>query len=719
MQAREIVLGLSLAAVACSTAVAADPAARAAPIKSTLYGDAYVDNYRWMEKVDPEFVAWARSEDARTRSELQALPGYPALLAATTRAVEAQVAVGAPVRVGGDLYYRKRGVGEAQFSLFTRPYAGGAERRIIDPVKLKGVTTALGDWAVSPDGRWLAYGLADGGSEETTLYLYDLKARRALPESIDRARFAAPSWSADGSVVFYNRLKAGGVGADRFSDAAVFMHRPGSDPAGDAKVFSAAMVGSAMGHVGFVFISATPASPYVLGIANSGVSQESEVYVARTAAVQAGKPEWRKLAALEDKVESVAVPAFGHEAWVTTFRDAPRRKLLRIDLDRPDMSHAAVVAPERAGVLKQVGVARDGLYVVYAEGGAYTLSKLDSGGALTPVPTPFKGTIYGLNTDPRYDGAFTTLESGIHPRDVYEASAGSLRPLRLAPPYPVDLSAFVEETVYATAKDGTKIPIDLIHRKDLKRDGSNIVLMDAYGAYGVSVDPDFRPDTIGMLQQGAVLAEAHVRGGGEFGESWHLAGKEATKPNTWRDFIASVRALEAMGYTSPGKVAGMGVSAGGIMIGRTVTERPDLLAAAVMWAPMVNTLRFETTEGGPANVPEFGTLATKPGYLALKEMDAYSHVVDGAKYPAVLITGGINDHRVPVWMAAEMAARLRAASTSGKPVRLRVDFEGGHHMMGAAKADEISQATDTYAFVLEHTGARAFQPPAMLARASH
>ena len=154
----------------------------------------------------------------------------------------------------------------------------------------------------------------------------------------------------------------------------------------------------------------------------------------------------------------------------------------------------------------------------------------------------------------------------------------------------------------------------------------------------------------------------------------------------------------------------MGVSAGAIMIGRTVTERPDLLAAAVMWAPMVNTLRFETTEGGPANVPQFGTLATKSGYLALKAMDAYSHVVDGTHYPAVLITGGINDHRVPVWMAAEMAARLREASATGKPVRLRVDFEGGHHMMGAVKADEISQATDTYAFVLEHTRLPAGRP---------
>ena len=222
------------------------------------------------------------------------------------------------------------------------------------------------------------------------------------------------------------------------------------------------------------------------------------------------------------------------------------------------------------------------------------------------------------------------------------------------------MSDIVTETVLARAQDGTAIPVSVTHRRGVRRDGSAPALVEGYGAYGISEDPVFHPQIMPFLRDGGVWAVAHVRGGGEFGEAWHLAGKGASKPNTWRDFIASVEALEAAGFTSPQRVVGFGGSAGGITIGRTVTERPDLLAGAVMWAPMVNTLRFETTEGGPGNVAEYGSVSTPDGYAALRAMDSYSHVVDGTRYPAVLITIGLNDHRVPPWMGAEMAARLQA-----------------------------------------------------------
>jgi prolyl oligopeptidase len=191
---------------------------------------------------------------------------------------------------------------------------------------------------------------------------------------------------------------------------------------------------------------------------------------------------------------------------------------------------------------------------------------------------------------------------------------------------------------------------------------------------------------------------------------------QATKPNTWHDFIASVEALEKAGFTSPKTVTGFGASAGGVMIGRTVTERPNLLAGAVMWAPVANTLRVETTETGPMNTAEYGSIATPDGYRALRAMDSYSHVVDGTKYPAVLITIGLNDHRVPSWMGAEMAARLQAATRSGKPILLRVDDQGGHHVMGVSKADADAQITDMLAFVLMQAGDPAFQPLAAQTR---
>ena len=682
------------------------PPPRTAPETNQYFGESVIDPYRWMEKADPELVTWLKSQDARTRGELKGLPGYNKLLSDTTAAVESQVVVSYATRVGGLIYYKKEGRGEAQSSLYLRALAGGPERRLVDPVALKGSTTAINDYAVSPDNHYLAYSLADGGSEEATLYIMDLKTGRRLPEVIDRARFASPSWSSDSAYLVFNRLKVGGVGADRFADETVYRHVPGDDPTKDIPVFTAASVSSALGKAAFIYMFAPPNADYVLAAANSGVSPESEWYVA-PAAELAGTPHWKRISTLADKVEQVPI-IHGSKAWLVTFKDAPRRKVVRIDLDHPDVAAATTVAAERSGVLKNVSSARDGIFLVYAENGAYTLSKLGYDGETKAYASPVVGSMYELAADPREEDAVVSLQSWITPPDFFVTSGGQLTPLRLAPPFSMDLSALAVNTVVATTKDGVKVPVTVVHRRDQKMDGSATALVDAYGAYGSSSDPYFDPSMMPFLLSGNVYAEAHVRGGGEFGEQWHLAGKGANKPNTWHDFIASVERLEALGYTSPRKVAGMGVSAGGIMIGRTVTERPDLLAAAVMWAPMINTLRFETTEGGPANVAEFGTIATPDGYASLKAMDSYSHVVDGVKYPAVLITGGINDHRVPVWMAAEMAARLQKASTSGRPVRLRIDFEGGHHMMGAAKDDKISQQVDTEAFVLHATGAPNF-----------
>ena len=659
-----------------------------------------------MEKVDPELVGWLTAQDARTRGELKALPGYGKLLGDTTEAVESYVSVAYATRVGELIYYKKQGRGEAQPSLYVRPLASGQERRLVDPVALRGATTAITDYAVSPDNRYLAYALADGGSEEATLYVMDLRSGRTLPESIDRARFASPSWSPDGKYLLFNRLKLGGVGADRFADETVYRHVPGEDPTKDVPIFTAVGVDSALGREAFVSAYSAPGSSYVLAQANSGVSPESEWYVAPASELATG-PHWRRIAELADKIDQTPI-IHGSNAWLVTFKGAPRRKVVRIDLQNSNLAVAQVVVPERAGVLKTVASGRDGIFLAYAEGGAYHLDRLGYDGATTSFSAPVSGSMYELAADPRLEGAVVSLQSWTMPQDYFRTEGTSLSPLSLAPPYPLDLSSLTVDTVVATARDGLKIPVTVVHRRDLKRDGSATALVDAYGAYGSSSDPYFDPAIIPFLLRGNVYAEAHVRGGGEFGETWHLAGKGMNKPNTWRDFIASVEQLEALGYTSPTKVAGMGVSAGGVMIGRTVTERPDLLAAAVMWAPMVNTLRFETTEGGPANVAEFGSVATPQGYTALKMMDSYSHVVDGVSYPAVLITGGINDHRVPVWMAAEMAARLQKASVSGKPVRLRIDFQGGHHMMGAAKSDKISQMVDTEAFVLHATGSPDF-----------
>ncbi len=682
------------------------------PVSDTRYGETLTDPYRWMEDKGPEFMAWLHTQDAATRAYFDAMPGYKTFVGQEKTAFRSVVGLSGLQRVGDMLYYQRQGLADAQPSLYVRPLAGGAERRLVDPVALVGSTANITYYAPSPDNRFLMYAMSKDGSEEASLYTLDIRTGRALPEVIDRGRQAVPSWSASGDVVFYTRMKAHFAdAADRFEDLTVLAHRPGDDPDQDRPVATGIGLGSSLGRQAWVTITGLPDSEYVLAQANSGVSENSEWFVAREADFKgSGSPKWRCIAALDDKVDLAPV-IHGHFAYMVVFKTTPRREIVRIDLDHPDVSRAQVIAPQQDQVVRNLAGAADGLYVAYGDPSGFRLERIDyESGARVPIALPYAGSIGDLAADPRTPGVTLGLQSYVRPTAALDVVDDRARDLHLAPPFALDLTPLTVETIYATARDGTRIPVSVLHRKDLKRDGSAPTVAEAYGAYGVSQDPAFMPGFMPFLLHGGVLAEAHVRGGGDYGEEWHLGGKGPTKPNTWRDFIASVQALEAQGFTSKAKLTGIGISAGGIMIGRTVTERPDLLKAAIMWAPMTNMLRFETTEGGPSNTAEFDSTETPQGYAALRAMDAYSHVVDHTVYPATLITVGVNDHRVPPWMGAEMAARLQAANSSGQPVMLRVDFEGGHHDMGVAKDDMAQQFADTFAFALQAAGDPQFQP---------
>jgi prolyl oligopeptidase len=254
--------------------------------------------------------------------------------------------------------------------------------------------------------------------------------------------------------------------------------------------------------------------------------------------------------------------------------------------------------------------------------------------------------------------------------------------------------------------------LSIIHRRGLKLDGSNPVLLRGYGAYGISADPGFSPGLMAWYEQGGVYAVAHVRGGGEYGEDWYKGGYQQTKPNTWRDFIACAEYLVQNKYTSPGRLAGSGGSAGGILIGRAITERPDLFGAAIIHVGCLDTLRLETTPNGVPNIPEFGSVKTADGFKALYEMSACAHVQSGTKYPAVMLATGINDPRVEPWQSAKMTARLQAATASGKPVLLRVDYQAGHGV-GSTKKQSEELTADVWSFLLWQLGAPGFQPPAL------
>jgi prolyl oligopeptidase len=282
----------------------------------------------------------------------------------------------------------------------------------------------------------------------------------------------------------------------------------------------------------------------------------------------------------------------------------------------------------------------------------------------------------------------------------------------LQPAGPFDAPEDIEsEEVQVPAPDGTLIPLSIVHQRGLKLDGSNPVLLNGYGAYGSSLDANFDPIYLAWLERGGVLAFAHVRGGGEYGDDWHKAGQKLTKPNTWHDFIACAEYLVEKKYTTPARLAGEGESAGGILIGRSITERPDLFAAALIEVGFTDALRGELEQDGPGEIPEWGTVKDPDGFKGLYEMSAYAHVKDGTPYPAVMLTTGRNDPRVAPWESDKMTARLQAATTSGKPILLRVDYDAGHGI-GSTKTQQEREMADEWSFLFWQFGDARFQTPA-------
>lgn len=349
---------------------------------------------------------------------------------------------------------------------------------------------------------------------------------------------------------------------------------------------------------------------------------------------------------------------------------------------------------------------RDGVYFARQNGGPMTLHRLDPQGKVTNITMPFGAGIYGLFGSTDADGVDVRMAGWVQPFGIYRSQAGRALVDTGLSPKPAFSTADYESTqIMATARDGTKVPVSIIAKKGLRRDGSAPALGQCYSSYGISAAPIFSPRYLAFLEQGGVMFEVHARGGGEFGAPWWRAGQKANKPNTWRDFIDGCEAVIRNGWTSPAKLTIMGTSAGGIAVGNAMAERPDLFAGAIDNVGWTNTARAGVEQNSAPNFPEFGDPSNEVEYRGLIAMDAMSKIKDGVRYPAVLAMTGITDPRVAPWHVAKFAARLQKASTGG-PVLMRVDFDAGHGV-GSTRQQVDAQFADVFAFVLHNAGARA------------
>ncbi|MBV8143532.1 MAG: S9 family peptidase [Gammaproteobacteria bacterium] len=690
------------------------PVARIEPVSETFFGETIVDPYRWMENPkDPEWEPFMRGQNAYARTVLAAIPGRKRLEQRIKELSGNTVITRAMQSCRGRIFYQKRPRGADNYKLYFRADRHAPEQLLIDPTVLKqdGRHVSLDWWVAAPDGRHVVYGLSPAGSENSVTHVMEVDSREILPERISGTQYASPSWLPDSSGFFYNRLAGAPLGSiEYYQDSIAWLHRLRTAAEADLKVLARGQYAEVAAEpTDFPVVYADPTSDHVVAVLQGGVRRENPHFTASLTDVVAGHPRWRKVCDVADEVLGVAFRA--DELYLLTTRGAENGKVLKTSLSAPDIGRAAVAVPESDVVIDGIGIGRDALYIQDMNGGYGNLRRLAAEGRVTPIPIPFEGSVAALWTNTQEDGAYWLGTSWLVPLTVlhFDPATGKHSDTGLSPRPPIDLTPYEAIRTEATARDGTKVPLSIIARKGLARDGRHRALVNAYGSYQIVNSPFFDPRGIAFLEQGGVLATAHVRGGGEYGRRWWKAGQKLNKPNTWRDLIDCCEALIRDGWTTSARLAIQGGSAGGITVGRALTERPGLFAAVLSNVGVSNALRAEFSQNGPPNIAEFGSVKDAQGFAALAEMDALHHVKDGVRYPAVLLTTGMQDPRVEPWQPAKMTARLQKASASHNPILLRVTFDAGHGL-GSTRTQVDDERADEYAFVLWRTGAPGFQP---------
>ncbi|HLQ78580.1 MAG TPA: prolyl oligopeptidase family serine peptidase [Terriglobia bacterium] len=684
------------------------PKAPVREVTDTYFGTKVVDPYRWMEDLkSPEMAAWMKAQSDYTSRYMDRAPLRGDFLKRLDALSNAGIAVSSLQLVGNRYFYLRVAPGENSPKLYVREGVNGAERVLFDPEKLatKDKHYSIGGFGVSQGGTYVSYALSEGGAENGELRVLETATGRDLADRIDRSRIDYGAWLPDGRSFLYNRLQKLAPGAPQtevYKKDRVFVHVLGTDPDKD-KVVLGYDTNPELRFDETMLVDAwpVPGSNYVIADVTTGVSPNGAFYIAPVSALSQSVVPWKKIAELSDEVADVQI--HGDDIYILTYKQTPRYKVLRTSVSNPDLSKAQTVIPASEAVVRGIGAAGDALYVSSMDAGIGRLWRVDfKDGSRQQIPLPYDGAVSLSALDPRVPGVLVRTTSWTKSPTIYayDPQRKSMTETRLQPPSSISFSGIESIETKAPAPDGTMIPLSIIYKRGVKRDGSSPALIEGYGAYGISREPTFTPASLALLERGVVMAVAHVRGGGEYGEDWHLAGFQQTKANTWKDFIACAEFLVREKYTSAAHLAAGGRSAGGILIANAIVERPDLFRAAIIQVGYINVLRAETTANGVPNIPEFGTFKTADGFKALVGMDAYNKIKGGTAYPAVLLTTGINDPRVEPWMSGKVAARLQAATSSGKPILLRVDYDAGHGV-GITKQQANEETADRYAFLLQ------------------
>ena len=692
------------------------PATKKVPVNDIYFGTTYTDNYRWLEDLkDPSVVSWFKEQADLTNATMNSISGRDELIAEWKSLDKLQPPTyRSRSKEGGRIFYQKTTPGEKVSKVYYREGDTGAEQLLFDPLTfIPGKTLSVEQTSPSFDGKKLLISYSENGAEVSTIQVIDVDTKKFLPDII-RNTSGVNGWAFDNNAFLYTWIKsADNTDPSSRLNPKTKLHKLGTEVSKDSDFFSNESYPklNIEAKVYPYAYFAKDSKDYIFS-GEGSVQNEMKYYYAPVTEAFSGNIPWKILCTTDDKLVR-GFDVVGDRAFAITYNGAKNYKLVETNLKNPNWATAKIIGPEKKDqTLESFSRCKDFLLLNYSDGINNHFYKYNlKTQATTEVELPFIGNAYGYCIDTKTNDFIVGISSWNKPftEFSYNALLNIFVPSSFNKPavYPDAYKNLVVEEVEVKGHDGVLIPLSIVYRKGLKKDGSNVCLMDSYGAYGISMSPWFSLMENSLAVRGVVLAFPHVRGGSEKGQDWYKAGYKTTKPNTWKDFISCGEYLVANGYTSPKKLAGTGTSAGGILITRAITERPDLFAAAICNVGCANTMRGEFSSNGPVNIPEFGTVIIEEECKALYEMDGMQHVKDGVNYPAVICVGGWNDPRVVAWQPGKFAAAVQNATASGKPVLMKVNYDNGHYTED--KDVTYANFADQFSFVLWQCGHPDFQ----------
>lgn len=665
-----------------------------------IHGFTIDDPYRWLENDSEEVIAWSREQDLVTRRTLMDLSVRQSIKSRLKELYDAPQ-MHRPIIRGNRYFFRMRKVGEDFGPLYVQDGLNGAPRLLLDPnLFSEDKTVTLSDWNPSRDGKLLLYSTSQAGNDKDEIKLLNVETGEPLNDVIPSDSYPViGTWSSTGDGFWYKRRHAGAPLKEEKFHQKIYWHALGDHYSNDKLFFGENIKKEDRASIG---LSVDGKHALISVFILSEKKKRTELFLCD---LHNSKKEFIPV------LTNLGATSYGliHRGhiYVRTDHKAPNGKLLRASLNAlpKTIDSWETILQESDNALDSFAVIQDKLFVDYLKNASSEIVLYNlEGKHIRNLALPGIGTMHGTSSEREGNELFFSFSSYNIPPTVYRMDINTLMPERFSTFEPVvDFSQFEVKQEWFKSKDGTRVPMFLVHKKNLEKNGNNPALIYAYGGFAVSITPAFKTQIIPFIENGGIYAEVNIRGGGEFGEKWHEKGMRENKQNSFDDFIAAIEFLILRKYTSSEKIGIFGWSNGGLLVSSVITQRPSLVKAAVIGAPVTDMFRYQFFNGGKLWMPEYGISTDPAQFEYLKKYSPYHNVLKNMKYPAALVLTADRDDRVHPSHAFKLVAKLQECSLSGNSVFLRVELKAGH--AGAAGvSNSIEQQSDILAFLFQQLG---------------